>query len=913
MVVSRRGRATLLGALVIVMVIAAGVVFGGGYFIERWANARKDEAVIDLQARLGRPVKAGRVEVSWFPGFTLETGDIEIGAAGAAEPGPALRVDRARLRVALTRALFSLGRRVHVKEASLSGVTANVVRAPDGTINWRQISDRLAGDRARKEPMSEATRERLRGLTVGHARIDDARVRFADLRRKATVEVSDLDLAVAGAGFHEPFTARLSAAVQGREKNLDVDARFAAAPRRDDQLAPPLLQRVALRMKPIELGPLVPFIPDAAGPLAELDEGKLAANLTVDLGAAAPGGQGPTTAKGDASLAGARIANGQRFDGALESDVVADARAGSVTVNKLRVALGEMVLTSAGKLLDLRGTPRFDDFTVASQGLDFDTLRRYYPRLDKATGLVLGGPFTIEAKASAAEGAQRFSARVDLTRASVAAPGKLDKPAGTRLVLETSGRAEGQTLRAERVSFAMGDAVVEGQGTLHPRAKGGRPFDASAEADPFALRPVLALLGPEAVEGMPDIHLGGKVRARGTLGRPDSMHVAVPAFTAASGSSRVTGSMTVDNLERPQVTLEGKAPFLDLDDFLPAREKEAAARPRAAGTEPAEREDSLLARAQGRAKLEVDRGRAAGINYEALKADVSLAEGRLRAHTLDVAAFGGKFAGAGSELPLVGEGQPFVAKGTVSALDVSALLGRFAPGSQVMRGLLTAQIDLAGRGLRPVDLQRTLTGTVSGSVAGAEFLPAAMLDPVVQSLSHAVKVPQLSTLLSQAEQRVAALRDHGLGNLTGTVRFADGTLEIAKPLEARASYGALKLGGKVRLDGRADLTGTVVVDPEVVSALLANRVAVTEPLPLELRITGPLRSPRITPATLEQPARVLATAFARAAVTDKLGVPPIPGTPGTPGTKPDVEKGVEQEVEKAKEAAGRRLRRIFPR
>src|SRR5688500_16281905 len=140
---TKRTRRGLLGALLVVTVIAVAVVFGGGFLLERWANARKDQVVTELQAQLARPVKAGRVEVSWVPGFALDTGGIEIGAASAAEPGPALRIGQARRRVGLWRAIFSLGRRVHVKEASLAGVTANVVRFPDGTLNWQQIRDRL--------------------------------------------------------------------------------------------------------------------------------------------------------------------------------------------------------------------------------------------------------------------------------------------------------------------------------------------------------------------------------------------------------------------------------------------------------------------------------------------------------------------------------------------------------------------------------------------------------------------------------------------------------------------------------------------------------------------------------------------------------------------------------------------------
>jgi AsmA protein len=891
---ARRGR-TLLGALVVVTVIAVAVAFGGGLVLQRWANTRKDALVGELQARLGRPVKAGPVKVSWLRGFAVETGGVEIGPASALEPGPALRIDRARLRVALWRAIFSLGRRVQVKEASLAGVSATVVRFTDGSTNWQQIRERLVSP-AKSEPMSPAMRDRLRGLVVEHAGIEHGRIRFVDLVRQGTAEVSDLDLSIDGAGFHEPFSARLTAAVQGREKNLDLAASFAAAPT-GDELAPPPLRRVSILVRPIDLAPLAPFL--ASGPLAELSEGKLAADLKIDLGAAAPGGQGPSSAKGEAHLTGARIAGGERFDGSLDTDLVADAVAGNVDVRKLRVAMGAMTISSAGKLLDLRGAPRFDKFTVTSNGLDFDAFRRYYPPLEQTTGLVLGGPFVVSATADADGGAQRFAARIDLTGASVAVPGKLDKPAGTRLLAEATGRAEGQTVRCDRLVLAMDQARVEGQATLQPAVKGARPFEASFQAEPFAVRPLLALLDPKGAQALPDARVGARVKARGQLGRPDTMHVEVPSFTAASGPSQLAGSVSIDNLDRPQVSLDAKARFLDVDDFLPAKKEPSPARARR--PEPAK--PSLLGQAQGRARLEVERGRAQGIDYQNLKADLSLAEGRLRAHTLEVGVFGGKFSGAGSELPLVGEDQPFVARGTVAALDVGALLARFAPGTKVLSGALSADLDLSGKGTRPIDLARTLTGKLSGAVSGAQFLPAALLDPVTKSLAHAVKVPSLSSLLAQADQRVSALRDHTLGDLAGAVRFANGALEITRPLEAHAAYGGLSLGGKVRLDGRADLDGTVSIAPAVISSIAGGRIQPTEALPVKLRVTGPLRSPRIAPSELEAPARVLATAFARSTVAE--------------GAKEQLQKAtgnqdVQQGVEKAKEAAGRKLRRLLP-
>ena len=149
--------------------------------------------------------------------------------------------------------------------------------------------------------MSQSTRARLRGLVVEHAGLQDTRVRFVDWRRAARPpEISDLDLTVDGAGFTEPFSAQPDGRGAGAEEP-GARGRLRRAPA-ERGAAAPLLRRLTVRLRPVDAAPLAPFL--GTGALAELDEGKLAADLKIDLGAAAPGGQGSTTVKGERHLTG---------------------------------------------------------------------------------------------------------------------------------------------------------------------------------------------------------------------------------------------------------------------------------------------------------------------------------------------------------------------------------------------------------------------------------------------------------------------------------------------------------------------------------------------------------------------------------------------------------------------------------
>jgi hypothetical protein len=397
------------------------------------------------------------------------------------------------------------------------------------------------------------------------------------------------------------------------------------------------------------------------------------------------------------------------------------------------------------------------------------------------------------------------------------------------------------------------------------------------------VRALAALAG--AAGRVPDARLSGRVAARGRLGHPEALHVEVPSFSAAAGASQVTGSLTVENLDHPRITLDARAPFLDVDDFRPPHQ--------ASRREPG----SSCPRADGRLRLEVARGRAAGIAYQDLHAELALADGKLRAHTLEVAAFGGRFSGSGSELPVDGQGAPFRVAGTVAGVDVGALLARFAPGSRVLVGRLDARVDLTGRGTTPAELARSLGGTIDGTVADAELSTTGLLAPVLHALGDAVKVAPLSRALGETERRLGALGDRQLGAVAAAARFADGALVLGKPLQAHPPYGTVTLDGRIPLDGRADLHGTIALAPEALSTILGRRLDLGGPLPVEVRVTGPLTSPHLAPIRVEAPARILAGAYARSAAA---GLVPQGSTTG-------------EGVRRATEAAGRRLQRLLPR
>jgi hypothetical protein len=603
--------------------------------------------------------------------------------------------------------------------------------------------------------------------------------------------------------------------------------------------------------------------------------GTIETDLDVAAGAAAPGGEGPTLLRGFLALAGLKFAGGESFDARVDSDVQAAMPAGTVDIKKLTMRLGDMGIDARGKLSDLggEGEPRVDGFTAESHGLDFTRLHGFYPAMDRTAGAVLRGPFSFEARGAGSEGDQRLTARLDLTGASIEVPGQFAKAAGTVLTFETQASARRNLIDVKRAALTFAKATLLATAQVRTEGSGKkarRSFVATADVPPMQVRDLVALVAPKSLPDVPAVRFGGRAEAAGTIGQDETMKVKVPSFSLAGGKSDLQGQLSLENLTAPKVAFEGHSRYLDIDDFLPPSAKDKTkpeAKPEAKpGTskpaQPAE-PPALLKATTGTVKLTVDKGRAADIDYQALKADLGLDKGRLAAKALEVDTFGGHFSGAGTELPLADPTTGFHARGDVSNIDLNSLLTQFAPERKFMTGKLFAKVDLTGASTLPEVVRNTLDGRLGGRVENAQLTTVSLLEPVVEALERASTVPVFSATLRSAKDKVAALKDKRLGKVGAALHFDDGAAQLAKPLEANTPSGPLTVTGGMTLTGEADMKGELALAPEIASALTGGKARFDAPVPIALRIEGPLSKPRIRPSDPVALAKVFVAAFAK--------------------------------------------------
>jgi AsmA protein len=319
----------------------------------------------------------------------------------------------------------------------VDGLTANVERLQDGTTNLERFQKKLAEtgeQKAKEEPAKDQKESDLSAIRVDHAALRDAKIAFIDKATPGAKElaVQHLDLTVNDLRAGKPLEILLKAAVLAEQQNLELKVKTAPLP----ATLKPTPTSLVLRVNPpIDIGPLGPF----AGKDVGLQSGTLDADFDAQMGAAAPGGSGPTTVKGTIKLAGLHFAGaegGKKLDVTLDADVKGDATAGDMQIDKLRLDLGPAGITGKGRAKGLKTpTPSVEGLEIVSHDLDPARLAAYYPPLRKSLGNMLQGPIGVTVRGTGTQATQALELRVDLTPVKMNVPEQMTKAAGAPMTL----------------------------------------------------------------------------------------------------------------------------------------------------------------------------------------------------------------------------------------------------------------------------------------------------------------------------------------------------------------------------------------------------------------------------------------------------------------------------------------------
>jgi hypothetical protein len=299
----------------------------------------------------------------------------------------------------------------------------------------------------------------------------------------------------------------------------------------------------------------------------------------------------------------------------------------------------------------------------------------------------------------------------------------------------------------------------------------------------------------------------------------------VRGFTARAGQSSFNLDASVTRplalLGKPGkvapagLTFTLKSPYLDLAELLP---------PGPGGP--------LALNAKGGGRVEIARLRNRKLDVEDVVANVAVEPGIIAVPSFALRGYGGAVKGS-ARFGLLDPANPsFAVKGRADTIQVDRFLSAWSPARGIVTGAASTNFDLSGDGVRPEQLQRSLTALGLALVAEGR-----LGGPVMEAIAQATRTPALREVRFR-ELKLPFRVERGRV-VTDSVRFGGGA-------------GEWLVSGLVGFDGAIDYAVSATLPPGImgrggVQGALAAGLLGDERgrLLLDLRVTGTAKAPRV--------------------------------------------------------------------
>jgi len=341
-----------------------------------------------------------------------------------------------------------------------------------------------------------------------------------------------------------------------------------------------------------------------------------------------------------------------------------------------------------------------------------------------------------------------------------------------------------------------------------------------------------------------------------------SAHAGQSSYSLDATVERPLALMAAPGKAAPaDVEFSFRSPYLDLAELLP--------------TTPGA---PFLPNANGSGRVVIDRLKQGKLDVTAVTADLKLEPASLEAWRFALQGYGGTVSG-NARFDLRDTRRPaYTVKAVVDQVKADAILGAWTPMKDLLAGTLSTKLDFSGAGQTPQDLKQTLTLVGLAALTDGRLGPG----PALEALAEFVKVPRLKQL--------------DFAKLELPMRIEHGRV-VTDPVTLSGPAGDWRLAGAAGFDGALDYAVSVTLPPAAAEALGARSAlaagALADPqgrLLLDLHVSGPARSPRISwdtnamrarlagrasEALAEQRSKLEADAkeAARQALLEKLGGP----------------------------------------
>ena len=643
---------------------------------------------------------------------------------------------------------------------------------------------------------------------VDHAALKDARIAFVDKSGAGPHElaVQHLDVTVDDLRAGKALDVVVTAAVLADKKNLEV--RLHAPP-----LPPTLVptpEKVTLKIEPIDLAPLGPFVPKDIG----LQSGKLDANFEMALGGLVTGGSGPTKLAGTLhgkGLVFSGAEGGKALDVSLDADVKGDSSKGDVQIDKLKLDLGPAGITGQGKASGLAGnSPRIEGLEIRSHDLDPEKLAAYYPPLRKSLKGQISGPIGLLVHASGTQASPALELSVDLTPVKLAIADTLAKAAGAPMTLVAHAKGAG------------GDKLG---------------FDAKLDLAGVDLRPGESLnKGPGQ---RLDVTVQGTRTISGSSDNPqqriDLSSLVVRVLDDELSARGVVELKGAGAKQTKQFDLTAQSARLDLDKLLLTSKKKKEEKPPP--------DPKMFAGINGHARVTIAKVLVKKQDLSSIVADVEMHDDQVTVKTAQVGAFGGQIDASGTSLKLAHPKEPWHIVTKARGIDL-ALASTLGTPKKVMAGKFNGDVNLDGSTQDLTELTKNLTGLLEGHVQDGQFLG--------KDIIASVTGPLMNALPSALRGKVTKGGVTDLGkDLPFGITIENGLAKLKQPITISRPEAQMSFSGGVHLDGSLDLPGTVNLSPDTIATLTGGKVRPSAAIPVGIKLVGPVWDPQVADLDLK--------------------------------------------------------------
>lgn len=497
-----------VGGLFLTLLLTVLIV---GFVVDLGSIVRKQvvAALPDVQKKIGREVTIGTVSLKLLPKLRLKIADVKV----LGQPGktgllaePLAQIGSIEAEVKVFPALLSFGRRIVVSKVEISDGKVQVARLSGGRLSYEDVLDQLATQPKDDKPLTQAQIDQMAGILVERAALKQSEVLFHDLSGPKAVpplKIAAIELAITDGQLFGPTTLSLDMAILTMAPNFHLGMVVGPLPR-DLKLDEPwtVLRKLELQLKPLQIDPLLAFLPAATGTTIER------ALVEADLSIVSPEASAKFQIAAKAGLRGlllrqqgvpARLyslSKGTPTDVMVSLNLDLSMLAGDVKVDRARLDVADMSVTATADLRNLWKSPAVHALNVASRGLKLERLLALLPKTSIPEKTNLSGPLSLVGSASGTPTAADVKVQFDMTESNIVTPSLL-KPAGMPLTLGLAGVVKNPGFRIDRFGLVLGPLSL----LLHGELRSGKDFDLTLDSGTVDLDKLLRLL-PSVSEGL---------------------------------------------------------------------------------------------------------------------------------------------------------------------------------------------------------------------------------------------------------------------------------------------------------------------------------------------------------------------------------------------------------------------------